>query len=394
MRPRLLSSAAAALVVLVVAYTVWPVHSTQRRLTAHFSEVVGVFVGSDVRVMGVRVGEVTAVVPEGQTVRVDMRYDTSWPVPADVQALVVPPSVVSDRYVQLTPAYSTGPMLEDGADLPVSRTVIPLEVDDLYKTLNDVAQTLGPNGANADGALGRLVATLRQNLDGNGDNLHDTLSGLSTALDTLADGREDLFGSLNNLADLSTALAASDDQVRDFNLRLADVSNQLAAERDDLASALNTLATALGDIRDFIRENRDTLVSDVSALTDITNALVRQQAALMEVLDVAPTALSNLALAYNPSSGTLDTRDDALGPYDPAAYACSLMVGVVPISQIPQTCFQLAQLLQQRGLALTDQLKQLLAQLPSVLPDASSNVSGGADSSSDSTLGGLLRSGS
>ena len=68
----------------------------------------------------------------------------------------------------------------------------------------------------------------------------------------------------------------------------------------------------------------------MEALADITGVLVRQQKAIIDILDVAPLTLSNLNLAYNARSGTLDTRDDALGPYDPASYVCSLMVDLVP----------------------------------------------------------------
>jgi phospholipid/cholesterol/gamma-HCH transport system substrate-binding protein len=188
--------------------------------------------------------------------------------------------------------------------------------------------------------------------------------------------------------------------VREFNLSLADVGQQLAAERDDLAGRVRTLATALGDIRTFLHDNRDALVSNVAALADVTGVLVRQQRALMEVLDVAPLALSNLGLAYNPGSGTLDTRDNAMGPYDPAAYACSLMVNVVPVQQIPQTCFDLARLLAARGLPLTDQLRQLLG-LPAgttPVPTAGAGSGGGGPiggitDTIDSTLGGILKGG-
>jgi phospholipid/cholesterol/gamma-HCH transport system substrate-binding protein len=399
----------AAVAAVVAAVALWPVDRPQRRLTAHFTEALGVFVGSDVRVLGVRIGEVSAVVPEGRSVRVDLRYDARYDIPADAQAVIVPPSVVSDRYVQLTPAYTTGPVLADGADLPTSRTAAPLEIDDIYRSLDELTRALGPDGANADGALANLVAVARENLEGNGDALHSTLGGLSAAMSTVADGREDLFGTLGNLADLTSALAASDQQVREFNQRLADVAALLAAEGDDLAAAVATLATALGDIRAFIAENRDALVDNVAALADITNVLVRQQQALVEVLDVAPLAVNNLHLAYNASSGTLDTRDDVLGPYDPASFACSLMVNVVPVEQIPQTCFDLAQLLAGRGLPLTDELRGLIGQPPGgaaappggadsgLIPGATGTVDGsvpGVTDTVDDTLGGILRGGS
>jgi len=406
MRRVLVVLAAVAALAVAAAAVLWRVDEPKRSLVAHFIQAVGITVGSDVRVMGVRVGEVTAVEPGGRDVRIELRYAASVDLPADARAVIVPPSVVGDRYIQLTPAYTGGAKLPDGAELPVNRTVVPLEVDDVYRALDELARDLGPNGANADGALAELVATARANLDGNGAALHDTLAGLSQALSTVADSREDLFGTVANLADFTSALARSDAQVREFNQRLAEVGAQLAAEGDDLAAALRSLATALGDIRAFVAENRAVLVDNVAALADISGVLARQQKALMNFLDVAPLALSNLQLAYNPRSGTLDTRDNALGPYDPASYVCSLAVNLVPVPQIPRACFDLAQLLSARGLPLTNELRSLLGQAPlpglgtqpgstgtRALPGGLSGAlpGGSGQEPPDLTLGGILR---
>jgi phospholipid/cholesterol/gamma-HCH transport system substrate-binding protein len=339
------------------------------------------------------------VTPRGRTVRVDLRYDAGYDVPADARAVIVPPSVVSDRYVQLAPAYTGGPVLADGAEVPVERTAVPLEVDDIFRALDEFNRALGPDGANANGALSDLVETARRNLEGNGQRLHDTLDGLSRALTTLADGREDLFGTVANLAEFTTALARSDRDVREFNQRLADVAALLAAERDDLAAALRDLGIALADLTAFVRDNRQALASNVAALADLTSVLVRQQRALIDTLDVGPLALSNLNLAYNGRSGTLDTRDNALGPYDPAAFVCSLMVNAVPVAQIPKACFDLAKLLAAKGLPMSDELRRLLGMPPSGSPPGRPPTPGGGPAEElvsevrDLTLGGILRGG-
>ncbi|PWU44567.1 mammalian cell entry protein [Micromonospora globispora] len=402
---RPLAAATVLLTAVAAGVVVWRHEPAQRRVVAYFTRAVGVYPGSDVRVLGVRVGEVESVTPQGRTVRVDMRYDPEVDVPADAQALIVPPSVVSDRYVQLTPAFTGGPALADGAVIPVDRTAAPMEIDDIYQALDDFNRALGPAGANADGALSDLVATGRANLEGNGGSLHDTLDGLSRTLTTLADGRQDLFGSVANLQRFTTALARSDQQVRGFNQQLADVAEQLAGEKDELAAALRNLAAALADVTTFVRQNRAALTDNVEALAEVTRVLVRQQRAVIDILDVAPLAVNNLSLAYNPRSGTLDTRDNPLGPYDPAAFVCSLMVDQLPAAQVPAKCRALAQTLHARGLPLTDQLRKLL-KLPPGAPatgGSSPGVSspgapapapapGGSTSTSDPTLGGILRS--
>jgi phospholipid/cholesterol/gamma-HCH transport system substrate-binding protein len=363
----------------------------ERRLVAHFARVVGVHPGSDVRVLGVRIGHVVAVEPQGRTVRVEMRYDREWQVPAAAQAVIVPPSVVSDRYVQLTPAYGGGPALADGAELPVERTAAPMEIDEIYQALDEFNRALGPQGANKDGALSDLLAVGRANLEGNGAALGETLDGLSRALGTLADGRQDLFGTVGNLQRFTTALARSDQQVRSFNAQLAGVAQQLAGERDELAAALRNLATALADVTTFVKQNRAALTSNVDALADVTGILVRQQRSLIEILDVAPLALSNLNLAYNPRSGTLDTRDNVLGPYDPASFVCSLMVDLLPAAKVSNKCFALAQTLQARKLPMTDQLRKLV-KLPPAPPSKKPEPAPEEPAPTvDRTLGGILR---
>jgi phospholipid/cholesterol/gamma-HCH transport system substrate-binding protein len=403
---RFIAFGVAALVGVAVAVVVAHSGHAQRRLVAHFSRTVGIHAGSSVRVLGVRIGAVTSVTPQGRTVRVEMRYDAEWPVPADAEAVIIPPSVVSDRYVQLTPAYTGGAVIADHADLPAERTAVPMEIDDIYKALDDFNRALGPDGANADGALKGLVETGRANLQGNGDNLHATIDGLDRALTTVADGRQDLFGTLVNLQEFTTALAQSDAAVQAFNQHLAEVATQLAGERDDLAAALRALATALSDVTAFIHDNKDQLVSNVDALADVTGILAKQQKAIIQILDVAPLALSNLNLAYNPRSGTLDTRDDALGPYDAASYVCSVLVDNVPIPQVPKECIALAQTLNRLQLPLTDQLRRLLG-LPQVGSSTDSKAANPAPSATaqppkgpalpslpevtqDLTLGGIL----
>jgi phospholipid/cholesterol/gamma-HCH transport system substrate-binding protein len=282
----------------------------RKTLTASFDRAVGLYEKSDVRILGVRVGEVTKIVPEGDDVRVEMEYDAKYEIPAEAQALVVAPSIVSDRYVQLTPVFTGGSVLEDGAKLGKDRTAVPVELDQIYAALDQLNVALGPNGANKNGALNDVLSVGAQNLKGNGQLLGTTLEDFSTFVTTLSEQREDLFGTIANLQDFTTTIANSDQTVRAFNRDLAQVAGQLEGEREDLARAVRELSVALGEVATFVRDNREDLKANVSNLRVVTDVLVKQQNALKEFIDVAPTGLSNLQLAYNPSTGTLDTRDN------------------------------------------------------------------------------------
>ncbi|MFC9682452.1 MCE family protein [Streptomyces sp. NPDC056948] len=295
------------------------------RVTAYFPRTIGIYPGSDVRVLGVRIGEVKKITPEGKRVRVELEYDSGRKVPADAQAAIINSSVVSDRYVQLLPVYRKGPALREGDVIPESRTAVPVELDRIFDSLHTTAEALGPDGADKDGALSRLLGVSADNLDGQGKNLNQTVEDLSEAVTTLSDGRTDLFGTVRNLQVFTAALAADDKSVRSFNTSLAKAAEQLAGERKDLAAALKSLGTALGDVSVFVQRNKKSLNSNVRGLSKVTKVLVTQRAALEELLEVAPTGMSNLNNAYNPGSGTLDTRNNADQAQDPASMLCSLL---------------------------------------------------------------------
>ncbi len=297
----------------------------QYRVTAWFTQTVGLYPGSDVRVLGIPIGSVTDVVPEGDRVRVQMLIDDGYDIPATADAVVLAPSLVSDRYVQFSPVYDGGAKMKDGAKVPLQRTATPVELDQVYGALSQLSADLGPTGANKNGALSDLIDVGAANLQGNGEAINRTLTGFSKAIQTLSDHRNDLFSSLDNLQVFTSALATIDAQVGQFNDNMAAVADLLAQEREDLTQAFQLLNQALADVAGFIQDNTDLLSANVNKLADVTLALVQQRSSIAEVLDVAPAALGNLAHAYNPDVGTLDTRDNGLGANNPEIVVCGVL---------------------------------------------------------------------
>jgi virulence factor Mce-like protein len=289
-----------------------------KQVTAYFSEAIGVYPGSTVRVLGVPVGTVDAVQPVGTGVKVTMSVGSGVAVPAGARAVVVSASVVSDRYVQLTPAYTGGPQLADGAVIPVSRTAVPVEVDQIYTSINRLTQALGPNGLNRNGALSELTKTGAANLTGNGGNLHAMVTQFGALSKTLGDNSGNLFATISNLQQFTSMLKANDGQVREAEQQLSDVSGFLASDRQDLGAALHELSIALGQVQGFIANNRGLIKSNVTKLASITRLLVDEKASLAEALNDVPLAADNVVNAYDATNHTLDGRGDlnelSMGP--------------------------------------------------------------------------------
>jgi phospholipid/cholesterol/gamma-HCH transport system substrate-binding protein len=304
----------------------WPA-SSGKEASADFVRAVGLYPGSDVRILGVRVGRVDAVEPQGEHVRVSFSYDSAYRVPAGAKAVIIAPSLVSDRYVQLVGAQTSGPVLADGARIPVERTAVPVELDRVSQSLDDLMVALGPDGANQDGSLSRLLTTSARNLDGNGARMGQTTKDLSTALSTLSGSKDDLFGTIGNLQSFTTMLADNNSQVRRLNADMATVATQLGEERENLRLALDSLGTAVNEVSTFVADNRAVLKTDVAQLVAVTDSLVKNRQALAETLENAPVAVSNLQNAYHPRTGTLDTRNNAKGLDDPLLLMCSILTG-------------------------------------------------------------------
>ncbi|MFE3517889.1 MCE family protein [Streptomyces sp. NPDC059166] len=277
-------------------------------ITAYFDRVTGVYPGSDLRVLGVRVGTVESVEPKGEQVRVTLRLDEGVDVPADAHAAVVAPSLVADRYVQLAPAYTGGVRLEDGAVLPAADNATPVEVDQLYESITELSTALGPDGANADGALSELLETGSRNLKGNGKAIGESVEQFGKATKTLDKSSENLFGTLSYLQTFTTMLKEKDGDVRAAEQQLNSVTGFLADDKENLSAALRELGTALGQVKTFIRKNRGSLKKNVDLLVPLTQTLVDQRASLAESLDTLPLAAGNVLNAYDPANRTLDGR--------------------------------------------------------------------------------------
>ena len=304
-----IGTAAALVVLLAVAITVvatpWWKGVNRDTFVAYFPNTNGLYTGDEVRILGVAVGTVDKIEPQPDTTRVTFSVDAQYPVPADVRAAVLSPSLVSARAIQLVPAYSGGPKLTAGATIPQDRTAVPVEWDDFRRQLEKLTGSLQPTTPGGPSAVGEFVNSAAANLRGQGDTAHDTVIKLSQAVSALGDHSTDIFSTVRNLQLLVSALSSSSDLLAAFNTNLADVTTVLSNTPDEFADATRGLDGAVTDLRGFVAENREGLGVTVDRLNSITTALNDSRGDVKQVLHIAPTVFQNFMNIYQPAQSAV-----------------------------------------------------------------------------------------
>ncbi|HMK62176.1 MAG TPA: MCE family protein [Acidimicrobiales bacterium] len=297
--------------------------TAQTTFTARFPAAPGLYVGNYVDVLGMPVGKVTAVTPGPTYVAVSLQVPNSVPIPANTQALIMAPQIVNDRYVQLS-AYRGGPRLADHAVIPPSRTAVPVSVDGIIDSLDDLAKALGPNGANARGALSAFVASAAQAFGNNGAALHATLTSLGSAFAALSSKSPDLTALFDNLGNLSQVASQYTATYQSFANNLAAVSTELSSDDSDIGSALSNLQQALAALAQFATTNTSALGKSLTNLDQFTAAIAAAQRQVAQVYETLPIALNNLTQAYDPNAPggpALRARLDPMGNSAPFSQA-------------------------------------------------------------------------
>ncbi|MGV0795534.1 MCE family protein [Mycolicibacterium elephantis] len=327
MKGRLRRILLSLLVILLVTATtvllVKPIGDERRvHVVAYFANSNGIFVGDEVRILGVTVGEIDAIEPQPQRAKISFWYDARYPVPASANAAILSPSLVTARAIQLTPAYTAGPRMQDGAVIPQNRTAVPVEWDDLRDQLETLTATLQPTKPGGVSTLGAYVNTAADNLRGQGVDIRHTVLQLSQTFSALGDHSTDIFATVRNLAALVSALHNSADGMRQLNENLAAVTHLLADDPDEVATAVRDLSTAVDDVESFLPDTNEAISTTSQKLASVTTAVRDSLDDIEQTLHVTPTAFSNFLNIYQPAQGSLSGAIAMNNFANPISFLC------------------------------------------------------------------------
>lgn len=296
--------------------------SDRMHIVAYFDNSNGLFKGDEVRVLGVPVGEIDRIEPESERVKITFWVDDKYQVPSDAKAAIISPQLVTSRAIQLTPAYTGGPAMRDGAIIPLSRTAVPLEWDDLRQQLVKLTDALQPTRPGGVSTLGAFMNTAADNLRGQGPAIRDTVIKMSQAFAILGDHSNDMFSTVRNLSVVVSALQDSSELLRQFNDNLASITGAVTMAPGAVGSAVRDLNDVVATTTQFIADNREAVGTTTDKLASLAGAVHESIDDVEQALHLFPNTLQNFINIYQPTqqgiTGALTLQNFA----NPISFLC------------------------------------------------------------------------
>ncbi|WP_405182471.1 MlaD family protein [Nocardia sp. NBC_01377] len=282
-------------------------------ITATFDNANGIYVGNVVAVLGMKVGEVVDVRAHGIGVDVELRVNGDVAIPADVRAVTVSDSILTDRHVELTPVYRGGPRLGRNATLGSNRTNTPIEFDSLLEMVEKLTGALGGDGA-GKGPVADLVDLGTAVTSGNGDDMRAALSELARAMRTGDDNgaatRDAITEVVTNLDALTDLAARNDRTLREFGSGIYQLSELLADQNIGGGTTGATVNRILTAVTELLQKNQQTLANLAGNADTIFTSLADYNDNIAEFLDVFPLVTSNTYNAIDQNVGALRATVD------------------------------------------------------------------------------------
>lgn len=298
---------------------------TTNTVVAYFAQANGLYLGDEVTIMGVPAGSVDRIDPAGTTMKVTFHYENKYKVPAAASAVILNPSLVASRTIGLEPPYNGGPVLTNHTVIPIERTRVPVEWDELRDSIAGTVSALGPTPQQPKGPFGDAIESVASGLAGKGDTINASLNSLSTALSALNESRGETVAVLRGLATFLTALHINEQQLVSLNSNLAQLTSSLTPTDHDVADAVTQLNALLPVLHKFLDDSGPVLTRDVSNLSAATTPLVAPNTAsdLETFLHVFPTFAANANNAYHSSHGALTIIPAVTNFANPLQLICS-----------------------------------------------------------------------
>ena len=260
----------------------------KKTYSALFGDVTGLLQGNDVRIAGVKVGQVDKIELADRTMaKVTFSVNGEQPVAESSVIRLRYRNLVGERYLAITEGPGSAEPLEEGGTIPIAQTRNALDLTVLFNGFRPLFQALDPQSTN------EVAFELVQVLQGEGGTIESLMQKTASLTNTLAD-RDAVIGRV--ITNLSTVLDTLDDgdQLSQLVLQLRRVAAGFAADRQQIGESIvgiNELTTATAG---FLNEVRGPLRQDIQQLGVLAGTLDTNKETVNGVLQRLPGKLDRI----------------------------------------------------------------------------------------------------
>jgi phospholipid/cholesterol/gamma-HCH transport system substrate-binding protein len=283
------------MVITIVATTVLAISIANSNLsdthsyTARFSDATQVLPGDDIRIAGVRVGQVEDIeVADRKQAEVTFSVAADRKLPSSVTATIKFRNLTGQRYISLGQGSGGGGLLEPGGSIPIERTKPALDLTELFNGFKPLFRALSPEDVN------QLSYEIIQVLQGEGGTVESLLSHTATLTTSIAEKDVVIGQVVDNLNVLLDTVNQRGSQLSDLVVQLQQLVSGLAADREPIGDAIDALGGLATTTSGLLEEARGPLKADIAALGDLTKNLNDNEQLVEHFVQFLPEKLSTI----------------------------------------------------------------------------------------------------
>lgn len=285
--------------------------SERRAICADFADSVGVYPGNNVSVMGVTVGAVRDISPRAGGVRMTLDVNKDVPLPADVGAVIIDNSIVTDRRIEFTTAYTSGPTLGSGACIPVDRTRTPRGVSENFTAASKLlGGVLGSDASDDPGKpttdeIAKLVSASDTALSQRGEQINKLMRSY-VRLQGDAPETDAIMRRMLENSDLMTTMANQKWPDIDLALRtINDSANAFSAFSEEFGGALESAVHFAPILGRVLGNYGDRIIAILKYLGPWVNALVPHVTNIAQIVAALPGLATVVDQVFDKKTGAL-----------------------------------------------------------------------------------------
>jgi len=258
--------------------------------SARFTDVTSLNTGDDVRIAGVKVGQVTSIsVVDRRQADVHFSVQSDITLPASVTATIKYRNLVGQRYIALD--QGTGPVngtLAPGGAIPLDRTQPALDLTELFNGFKPLFQALSPDDVN------QLSYEIIQVFQGEGGTIDSLLASTAQLTSTIANKDQVIGQVIDNLNTVLTTVNAHGTQLADLVTTTQQLVSGLAADRQPISDAIGSLGQLATATAGLLDQGRAPLQADITALGTLSKNLNDSQSVVEHFIQFLPTKLAKI----------------------------------------------------------------------------------------------------